>query len=162
MSEVDAVSQDLVFSETATAGTYTASLDISLLALGNHSVDVIVTDSRGLSDTASVDFTIAPPPSVPTTLIIDSITYAKSGRDLLITVLAVDDFDSPVGGASISIALYRNGSLYASGSSTTNSSGKITFRLRRAPSGCYETKGTAASASTLTWDGNTPANGFCK
>jgi hypothetical protein len=95
-----------------------------------------------------------------------SITYTTAGgknsdKHLSITVALVDDFGNPVAGASVSIDLFWNGSI-ASGTSTTETDGTITFTLKNATSGCYSTTVTDVTAAGLTWDGTTPANGFCK
>lgn len=74
----------------------------------------------------------------------------------------VDDLGNPVAGASVSIELYRNGSLYASGTGTTGTDGKVTFKAQNAPSGTYTTTVTNVTATGLTWDGVTPENSFTK
>ena len=81
---------------------------------------------------------------------------------MLITLSVVDDSNNSVSGASVSIDLYRDGSKIASGTSTTGSSGKITFSLKNAAAVSYSTTVTDVTASGLTWDGTTPDNGFNK
>ena len=74
----------------------------------------------------------------------------------------VDDLGDGVSGASVSIDLYRDGGLVCSGTATTGTDGTLTFSLKNTKSGCYETTVTNITADGLTWDGLTPANGFCK
>ena len=50
------------FTETATVGTYTASIDISTLAEDTHTIEVTATDSRGLSGDGQAAFVVAPEP----------------------------------------------------------------------------------------------------
>ena len=103
-----------------------------------------------------------------TTVSVSSIDYATEGgrsgdKHLLITISLVDDSGNPVSGATVSIDLFRDGSFVGSGAGTTGTNGKITFTLKNAASGCYETTVTNVEASGLTWDGTTPPNGpFCK
>ena len=97
----------------------------------------------------------------------DSITYGTEGgknkdKHLLITVALVDDLGNPVSGASVSIDLYRDGGLVGSATGTTGTDGTAAFSLKNARSGCYTTTVTDVTAGSLTWDGATPANEFCK
>ena len=99
---------------------------------------------------------------------INSITYATEGgrygdKHLLTTVILVDDLGNPVPDASVYVEVYLDdGSLYTSGTGTTDSDGKVTFKLINAPSDCYKTVVTDVTAEGLTWDGVTPENSFCK
>jgi len=161
----------VTFTETATVGTYTGNLDISD---GTHTVEVTVTDSRDLSGSGSATFTVGPAPAEPTSATVVTVTkpsgtdgYATEGgrnsdKHLLITVALVDDLGNQVGGASVSIDLFRDGSFVASGTATTGTNGTVTFTLKNARSGCYTTTVTDVTATGLTWDGFTPANEFCK
>lgn len=155
------------FTETATPGTYTATLDISALDNGSYTVSVKVTDARDVVGTGSASFTISPPSADPTTAIVSSIAYAtEGGKDgnlhLSITLTVVDDLGNPVSGASVAIRVSLNGVAYASRTSTTGSTGTVTFKLNNAPSGCYSTTVTNVVASGLAWDGITPSNEGCK
>ena len=74
------------FIETATAGTYTASIDISTVAEGAHSVEVTATDSRGLSGVGTAAFDVAPPD--PADLIVSSASApsaAAAGASIDVT-----------------------------------------------------------------------------
>ncbi len=103
--------------------------------------------------------------SAPTTASVASIAYGTQGalgQHLLVTVTLVDNKGNAVAGATVSIALNRNGSPYASATGTTGADGRVTFRATNAPSGCYTTTVTNVTAQGLTWDGVTPANSLCK
>ena len=142
---------------TGTAGSYTGDLDISGLGDGTYTVEVEVTDSRGLSGSGSATFTIGPAPSGPTAVSVASIIYATEGgrngdKHLLITVALLDDLDGAVSGASVSTELFRDESAAGSGTATTGTSGTVTFTLNNASSGCYTTTVSGVSAAGLTWD----------
>lgn len=142
------------------------SFSLSSLSDGNHNITASVTDSGGKTGSASISITVGTP-SEPTTVSVSTITYAtEGGRDgkkhLNVTIALIDDLGNPVSGASVSIDLVLNGSLYASGTGTTGTDGTVTFSAKNAPSGCYTTTVTDVTAEGLTWDGVTPENGFCK
>lgn len=133
---------------------------------GTHTITASATDSAGQTRTASVTITVGAPPEA-TTVRIASVTYATEGgrqqnQHLLVTVAVVDDQGKPVGGAALDVRLDQDGVLYLTASGTTGTDGKITFKARNAPSGCYVTTVTSVTASGLSWDGITPANEFCK
>ena len=137
------------------------------LSDGNHTITASVTDSGGKTGSASISITVGTPPSEPTTVSVDHITYAtEGGRDgkkhLSVTIALVDDLGNLVGGASVSIDVEFDTEFYASETGTTGADGTVTFKLPNAPSGCYKTTVTDVTAEGLTWDGVTPANGFCK
>ena len=136
-------------------------------AVGTHTVNITVTDDGDLTGSDTVTVTIKAPSEEATEVTVDSITYITEGgrygdKHLLITLNVVDDLSNPVSNASVSINSYLNGSLYASGTSTTDSDGKVIFKLNNAPSGCYKTVVTDITAEGLIWDGVTPDNSFCK
>lgn len=164
---LNATSVSMTFTETAIPGTYTGNLDVSGLADGTYTVKVTVTDTRSLSGTGSVSFTIGPAPTEPTTASVSSIAYTIDGgknsdKHLNVGVTVVDDLGNPVSGASVSIALNHDSGSSWNGTGTTGSNGVVTFTLKNAPSGCYTTAVTDVTASGLAWDGVTPANSFCK
>ena len=134
---------------------------------GSHTITASVTDSGGKTGSASIGITVGTPPSEPTSVSVDSITYATEGgkngdKHLLITVALVD----PVSGASVSIRLDNTNTGQSwIGTGTTGTDGTVTFSLKNAPSGCYTTTVTDVTASGLTWDDTSPANtsdSFCK
>ncbi len=140
--------------QIGTGGSFSTTLSD-----GNHTITASVTDSGGKTGSASIGITVGTPTEA-TTVSVDFITYATEGgknqdKHLLITVALVDD----LGGASVSIDLFRDGSLVASRPGTTGTDGAVTFSLKNAPSGCYTTTVTDVTADGYTWDGLTPANG---
>lgn len=163
VTTVDGVGQAVTFTETATPGTYSASVDISGLATGSHSIAVATTDTRGLTGSGSASFSVVP----PNTVRVDAITYSTWGgaggkRHLLLSVHVVDGVGAPVGGATVSVMLFRNGALYGAANGLSDGSGNAVFEAKNAPSGCYETVVAAVIAGDRVWDELTPPNSFCK
>lgn len=145
-----------------TGGSFSATLSD-----GNHTITASVTDSGGASGDDAVSITVGDPPTEATTVSVSAVTYATEGgknqdKHLLITIALVDDQGNAVSGASVSIDLYRDTSLIASGTATTGTDGTVTFSLKNAQSGTYTTTVTDVSASGLTWDTLTPINSFTK
>ena len=147
------------------SGTPTTAETQTFTVQVTDSADPAATDSQELS------ITINAAPTEPTTVIVTLPSgtdgYATEGgrnqdKHLNITVALVDDLDNPVAGASVSIDLYLDDSLYGSGTGTTETDGTVTFRFNNAPSGCYKTTVTNVTADSLTWYGATPPNEFCK
>jgi hypothetical protein len=139
----------------------------TILSDGSHTVTASVIDSGGNTGSASIGITVGTPPSEPTTLTVSSITYSTDGgrdgkKHLSVTIAVVDDLGNPASGASVSIDLCLDGLSYASWVGTTGTDGTVAFRLNNAPSGCYTTEVTDVTADGLAWDGDTPANVFCK
>ena len=129
-----------------------------------------VTSSDGSGNSASsadLTFITAVVPTEATTVSASSINYATDGgkdkdKHLLITIAVVDDLNDPVGGASVSIDLFRDGPEIASGTGTTGTDGTVTFSLKNAATGCYTTDVTNVNAAGLTWDDVTPDNSYAK
>ncbi|PIR82419.1 peptidase S8 [Candidatus Kaiserbacteria bacterium CG10_big_fil_rev_8_21_14_0_10_59_10] len=102
-----------------------------------------------------------------TTAVVSDISYSTSGgrtndRHLTVAITISNGDGAPIGGATVSIDLHRNGSRIASGTGTTNSSGVVSFTLKNAQTGCYSTTVTDVVAEGAQWDGFTPSNEFCK
>jgi subtilisin family serine protease len=95
MTTLNSSSVSVIFTETATQGTYTGNLDISSLPDGTHTVVVTVTDTKAVSGTGSTNFKVVSPPS-STTATVNSITYTERGKDLLITVSVVNVLGNPI------------------------------------------------------------------
>ncbi len=115
------------------------------------------------NQTTTVDFALNPVTTAGTISVV-SITYSTIGRGkhLLITVALEDDFGYPVADASVSIDTYLDESFYATGTGTTGIDGILTYKLKNAPSGYYETTVISVAAEGLTWDGLTPDNEYKK
>jgi 5-hydroxyisourate hydrolase-like protein (transthyretin family) len=107
--------------------------------------------------TASIAVKAAP-------LRVTSIAYRlTSGRLAVTTTVANAATGAPVAGASLSLAINRGSALYASGSGTTGSDGRLTLTTSsRVPSGCYRTAVKTVTAQGFAWDGITPANQYCR
>lgn len=137
------------------------------LSDGNHTITASVTDSGGATGNASISITVGTP-SEATTASVDSITYETEGgrnndKHLNVTVALVDDLGNPVGDASVSIRLDNTTTGQSwTDTGTTGLDGTVTFSLKNAPSGTYTTTVTDVTATGLTWDDETPANGFKK
>jgi subtilisin len=106
----------------------------------------------------------APEPGIAS---VDSIAYSLSGgksrnKNLNVSLHLTDDIGNPVAGASVSVAIARNGAVVKTASATTDAAGNVACSVSNARSGTYSTLVTAVSASPLTWDGLTPANAFTK
>ncbi len=144
-----------------TGGSFSTTLNE-----GAHTITASSTDSASATGTASISITVGVV-TVPTTVGATSITYSMSGgktgdRNLLITVTVKDDLGNLVTGASVSIAIDNTTTGAGATGTATTVGGTVTFTWRSAPSGAYTTTVTGITASGLTWDGATPANGFTK
>ena len=137
------------------------------LSDGLHTITASVVDSGGKTGSESISITVGNPPPKATTVRVTTITYLPVGgktgdKHLNITLALEDDLRDPVAGASVSIDLFHDGSLAASGTGTTETNGTVTFSLKNAKSGEYTTTVTTVTANGLTWDGITPDNSFTK
>ncbi len=98
--------------------------------------------------------------------VVDDVSYTTSGgrsQDAHLTVaVSVTADGQPVDGASVSADIYLDNSFHTSRSGTTGTNGTVDLKVNNAPPGCYVTVVTSVSASGLSWDGVTPANGFAK
>lgn len=133
-------------------------------AVGYQSASQSVTVTEGVVSLADFSLQAA---TQATSVSVDTIAYATEGgkngdRHLIITVALVDNLGEAVSGASVAADFLREGSLIGSATDLTDSTGKVTFSYRNAPSGYYETRVTSVSAAGLVWDGATPPNGFTK
>ncbi len=97
----------------------------------------------------------------------ECVTYNTNGgkngdKNLTVTVDVVDDLGNPISGASVSISLSKDGSSAGTGTADTNTSGSVTFQLRSAGDGCYETVVDNIVATGLSYNATYPMNGFAK
>jgi hypothetical protein len=130
--------------------------------------DGIDNDGDGLIDCADPDCSAAPncaspPPPPPSVgVFVDCATYTLHGgnKHLRVTIKVVNDSNAAVSGAGVSISLSGNNTYTASG--TTGTNGEVTFTLNNAANTCWTTTVTNVTAAGLTWDGQTPPNGFRK
>ena len=119
----------------------------------------------GKVDTTALTVTTAP--VEPASTSVSSIDYLiYGGRDnskhLDITVTIIDNFSAPVSGASVSIDLLRDGGQITLGNGITATDGTVTFSLKNAASGHYETDVTSVSAGGLIFVDNYDDLGFDK
>ncbi len=143
----------------------TGSRTVTASASGHATSNQVVSVAEDIT-TTGVDFALAVV-TEPTAVSVASVTYVTEGgnnndKHLLITVALVNDQGDPVSGASLSISVDRDGSLFGTGSGTTGTAGTVTFSAKNAASGTYVTTVTAITAVGLTWDGLTAANSFDK
>jgi len=155
---------------TAADGTYTITdvptgdRSVTASADGFESQPKMVPVNEGQTTTANFALN---PVTTADKVSVDSISYATEGgrnndKHLNITVALVDNLGNDVVGASVSIDVNIDESLYTSGTGTTETEGKVTFKLPNAPSGRYTTKVIGVTADGLTWVGGTPENWFDK
>jgi hypothetical protein len=114
----------------------------------------ITTPTGTLTATSSV--TVTPPPVVR----VSAVRYGVAKKQLHVYVTVVDTRGRRVRDASVTVALYRSGKVYARALGTT-AAGNMTF-ARPASIGTYRTRITLVVASNRAWDGLTPANAFVK
>jgi hypothetical protein len=114
----------------------------------------IVTATGTLTATSAV--TVAPPPVVR----VAAIRYGVANRRLHVYVTVVDATGKRVNDAAVTVALYRQGKVYARAAGRTVR-GRMTFD-RPASIGTYRTAVTRVSATGLAWDRVTPENSFTK
>jgi hypothetical protein len=105
---------------------------------------------------ASAEVTVEPPPPVR----VAAVRYGVAKRMLHVYVTVVDGGGRRVRDASVTVALYRNGKVYARAAGRTTT-GRMTFS-RPASVGTYRTKVTRLAATDRTWDRVTPRNAFRK
>ena len=121
--------------------------------------------SGGSDDTTILTVTTAP--EEPTTSSVSSIDYViyggkDSSKHLDITITIIDNFVNPISGASVSIELFRDGGLVTSSTAITATDGTVTFSLKNAASGHYETDVTSVIANSLIFVDSYIDNGFDK
>jgi hypothetical protein len=114
----------------------------------------VTTPTGTLTATSSV--TVTPPPPVR----VSTVRYGVAKKRLYVYVTVVDGRRKRVRDASVTVALYRNGKVYARAAGRTTA-GRMTFS-RPASIGVYRTKVTRVAASNRVWDRVTPANTFTK
>lgn len=153
--------------QIGTGGSFTNNT----LSNNIHTITATATDSDGNSGSDSIIITVGEN-LTPTKSSLEPISYKLAGgkngdKHLLITISLIDDLDSDVSDASVSISISRAGSVVGwTGTSTTGTDGTVTFQLSNARSGCYSTNVTNVVSEPL-WD-EFPAqdglnnDGFCK
>ena len=162
----DATEQVLTEVTWSSSDVTVAAIDTDGLATSGVAGSTTITAiSSGFEDTTILTVTVAP--EEPTTSSVSSIDYVTNGgkdssKHLDITITIIDNFASPVSGASVSIDLYRDVGFITSGTAITATDGTVTFSLKNAASGHYETDVTSVSASGLTFVDDYVDSGFNK
>ena len=106
--------------------------------------------------TASATVTVTPPPVVR----VSAVRYGVARRRLHVYVTVVDDRGRRLDDAAVTVALYREGKVFARAAGRTVR-GRMTFD-RPASIGTYRTRVTRVAATGLAWDRATPTNSFTK
>jgi hypothetical protein len=165
-----AVGIDQFGNETPTSAVWTVTPDVlgtvasasgptTTFTAGNRPVtgQVVATVSTPAGPlTASTSVTVTRPPP----LRVAAVRYGVAKRRLHVYVTVVDADGRRVRDASVTVALYRDGRVYARAAGRTTS-GRMTFS-RPASTGAYRTKVTRVAAVGRTWDRVTPRNAFRK
>jgi subtilisin family serine protease len=130
---------------------------------GEHIVIAQAADSGFMTGDDRISIIVLP---TATTASVTSIGYGTIGgrlRDehIVVTAILRDEFGEPVVGASVEITLSSEDSSWSL-EGNTDEIGQARFHLNNAPAGCYTSKVSNVIAFGLTWDGETPANLFCR
>lgn len=146
------------------SGVPTGNRTVSVAAAGYDPDSAPASVSTNTNTVVDFDLTATPGGSgVKAECITYNTTGGKGGnKNLQITVDVVDDFGNPVAGASVSISLSKDGSPAGTGTADTNTSGTVSFQLRNAGDGCYETVVDNIVAAGLSYNATYPMNGFSK
>jgi hypothetical protein len=148
----------------AFSGVPTGDVTVTVSASGYSGESQVVSVTDGGTHIANFALDAV---AVGSMVSVTDISYSTSGgkdgtKNLRVTIQLRNDQGAPVADASVSIELYRDGSIDGSGTGTTGADGSLTFQRRNAPSGFYTTVVTDVSAAGLTWDAATPPNGVDK
>jgi hypothetical protein len=130
--------------------TYTASGRVGTGAV----VATVSTATGPLS--ASTPVTVTPPPAAR----VSAVRYGVAKRRLHVYVTVVDPRGRRLRNASVTVAVYRNGKVYARAAGTTTA-GSMTFS-RPASWGAYRTRVTRVVVDGYAWNRKTPKNAFTK
>jgi hypothetical protein len=130
---------------TFTAGTVPGVVQVTA---------TITTPTGTLTGTSTI--TVTPPPVVH----VAAVRYGVAKKQLHVYVTVSDAQGRRVRDAAVTVALYRNGKVYARAAGTTGT-GSMTF-TRPASVGSYRLKVTRVVALNRAWDGVTPSNTFTR
>ena len=122
---------------------------------GPATVTATVTTPTGTL-VATTTVTVEAPPPVR----VSAVRYGVAKKQLFVYVTVVDGSGKRLRSAAVTVALYRNGKVYARAAGPTTT-GRMTFS-RPASIGTYRTKVTRVAVAGYTWDRATPANVFRK
>jgi len=159
----DASSGAPIAGATVTAGSASTSTDasgaytVTGLAQGSHTVTAAATGYSSTSDTVSVvagqatreDLPLVRAPNKP--IWVQGITFRVAGRNLQVGANVVSD-SGAAAGASLRMQVTLTGGQSWTFSGTTDSYGKVSFTVRKAPKGTYAATVTSLTAAGYTWD----------
>jgi hypothetical protein len=156
---------DVRLSRSTAPAELVLSVDESDLPSGRYDalVEVSAPDADNSPRSVQVRLEVDHPAPVVRVGAVHYATAGFLGRNLRVTVSLVDEAGGAVSGAGVSIRianLDRNASWTGTGNTGTH--GTITFGLDDHPTGCYEVTVTRVSAPGMVWNGETPANSYCR
>ena len=127
----------------------------------------VASDQAGNPNEASASTDNIVTYTAPALVSISSITYATKGgkngdKHLLVTLALVDAQNNPISGAVVSLECGVEPPINLGRAPPDRGGGNVTFKLNNAKTGCHSTTVTGVAIPGLTWNGVTPANGFCK
>jgi minor extracellular protease Epr len=162
VSTVDGSPASLSFSETTTPGTYGASLGLSGLSAGSHTLQVTVTDGRPVTGVGAATFSLDASALVAKVQSIGYSTVVRGNRkDLIITITVVNQAQNALNEATVNVQVtWPNGGT-GTGSGTTDTSGVVKFRVSNVQVGdTFTTLVTNVLKSGYAFDPNDPANSY--
>ena len=81
----------------------------------------------------------------------------RGDKHVYVTIDIADGQGQPVSGVDVSIDVFLAGAFYDDYSGTTGADGSVTFQVRNAPSGNYNTDVTSVSGTGYVWDSSADA-----
>jgi hypothetical protein len=123
-------------------GSYTLTCSRDGYESSSQSVSVVS------GETTSADFALSKAP--PKSMWVESITFSTRGKNLCIEVRVVSDAGA-VAGANVELKL-ENGEQSWNFSGSTDSKGKVSFMLNKAPAGDYLATITGLTCQGYEWD----------
>jgi hypothetical protein len=144
---------------TIPAGSTDASFYYTDTTPGTPAISASAPGRAGAEQIETVKAIPRPTAAAPTVRVA-RIAYTMKRRHLQVALIAVDPKRRRVAGASIRVAVRRNGHWLAAVSVRTNERGVASF-TRPVRSGCYSVNVARVKASGFTWRRVTPRNGFC-
>jgi hypothetical protein len=138
----------------APASGSTTTFTAGTIAAAGQVTAAVTTPAGPLTATTAVTVTAPPVARV------SAVRYGVAKRRLHVYVSVVDVRGRRLAGAAVTVALYRNGKVYARAAGRTVR-GRMTFD-RPASVGTYTTRVTRVTADGFGWDRATPANRFVK
>ncbi len=144
-------------------GNYSATLSMSGLSAGEHTIWIFASTTDGVKAQGTTTISILERTNILASAVNYSTYGGKNNNDnLVITIPVKDNLGDAVVGAAISAKLYKNGKAFATFSGTTDANGNAVFTKTKIGAGNYNTVITSLSFGSLVWNGSTPANQYVK